>query len=122
MSWGCCVGFGEVKSSLAAHAGLKQEDVKALDLVAARQLILQLKASLQARELQLERNMEEVASVRGNMEQVMVSQLSAQHRPAHFVMRGALMMHAHVLRPQDPHRPNDLAPAPRYLMSVRRGG
>ncbi len=61
-----------------ACAGLQQKEVEQPDLEAAQTLIVQLKASLQARELQLERNMEEVASVRGNMEQVMVSLLPEQ--------------------------------------------
>ena len=114
-----CLG-PELKSALAAHAGLKQEEIKSLDLEAAQKLITQLKASLQARELQLERNMEEVASVRGNMEQVMVSQLSALRRPAHLVMIPIMRSaqangtpEIHCKRAQCTHGD---------MMSVRRGG
>ena len=43
-----------------------------LDLETAKQLVVQLRASLQARELQLERKQEEVASMQDTMQQVMV--------------------------------------------------
>lgn len=44
-----------------------------MDLEAARQLIIKLQASLEARELQLERKLEEVASMQDTTQQVMVS-------------------------------------------------
>ena len=43
-----------------------------LDLEAAKQLVVQLRASLQARELQLERKQEEVASMQDTTQQIMV--------------------------------------------------
>jgi capsid protein len=47
-----------------------------LDLEAARQLILQLQASLEARERQLERKMEEVANMQDATQQVMVEPMT----------------------------------------------
>ena len=55
------------------HPGGESKDVASLDLEAAKQLIIQLQASLQARELQLERKQEEVASMQDTTQQVMVS-------------------------------------------------
>ena len=62
-------------------ADVQQTRIDSLDLEAAQKLIVQLKASLQARELQLERNMQEVASLQDTMQQVMVSLPPAQRRP-----------------------------------------
>ncbi len=64
------------KDNTLAYTGLEQEVVKSMDLEAAQKMIAQLQASLQAREMQLERKMEEVASVQDTMQQVMVSLLS----------------------------------------------
>ena len=54
------------------HPGVESKDVASLDLKAAQQLVVQLQASLQARELQLERKQEEVASMQDTTQQVMV--------------------------------------------------
>ena len=54
------------------HPGGESKDVASLDLEAAQQLVVQLRASLQARELQLERKQEEVASMQDATQQVMV--------------------------------------------------
>ena len=54
------------------HPGVDSKDVASLDLETAKQLIAQLRASLQARELQLERKQEEVASMQDTTQQVMV--------------------------------------------------
>ena len=67
------------KTDTLADAGLEQEEVESMDLEAAQEMIVQLQASLQAREMQLERKMEEVASVQDTMQQVMVSLLSRKH-------------------------------------------
>ncbi len=91
-----------------------------LDLEAAQKLIVQLKASLQARELQLERNMEEVASVRGNMEQVMVSLLPARRPLADLVMT-PLIMHAQAFAAPRDCSLNTPPSAPGEFMLVRRG-
>jgi len=67
------------KTDTLADAGLEQEEVESMDLEAAQMMIVQLQASLQAREMQLERKMEEVASVQDTMQQVMVSLPSRKH-------------------------------------------
>ena len=54
------------------HAGCNTKDILSLDLEAARQLVIQLRASLQARELQLERKQEEVAGMQDTTQQIMV--------------------------------------------------
>ena len=54
------------------HSGGESKDVASLDLEAAQQLVVQLRASLQARELQLERKQEKVASMQDATQQVMV--------------------------------------------------
>ena len=54
------------------HTGLRGTELESLDLEAARQLIVQLQASLEARERQLERKMVEVANMQDAMQQVMV--------------------------------------------------
>lgn len=71
VQWLCLVC--QVQSDSVAYADVQPKRIDSLDLEAAQQLIVQLKASLQARELQLERNMQEVASLQDTMQQVMVS-------------------------------------------------